>query len=84
MSRLRLCKRCGGSGSLLRPQKEKLLTFRRCSDCGGKGLKGMVPKNEWRNANETNLSAAACETTPRCSPSSQAEGYSASKDACLG
>jgi|GEM_PF-5066655 hypothetical protein len=42
MSRLRICKRCGGSGSLLKPQKGKFLTFKRCTTCGGKGLKGRL------------------------------------------
>jgi hypothetical protein len=44
MVRLRICKRCGGSGSLLRPQKGKFLTFKRCTTCGGKGLKGSMSR----------------------------------------
>lgn len=36
----RVCRRCRGSGQLLRPEKRRLLRFIRCSDCGGRGLSG--------------------------------------------
>ncbi len=39
---MRVCKRCCGSGSLFCPRKGKFLTFKICSTCGGKGLKGRV------------------------------------------
>lgn len=34
-----VCQRCGGSGQLLRPAKIKLLNFKRCTDCGGRGYR---------------------------------------------
>jgi hypothetical protein len=35
---MRVCRRCGGSGLLLRPRKKKLLTFEECPRCEGKQL----------------------------------------------
>jgi len=34
-----LCKRCSGSGQLFRPAKEKLLTFKKCTCCAGRGYR---------------------------------------------
>lgn len=42
----RICRRCGGSGSLLRPTEKKLLNFKCCSNCGGKGIPGMRKHDE--------------------------------------
>ncbi len=38
-----MCKCCGGSGHLLRPQPEKFLSFKHCSSCGGTGKKWKPP-----------------------------------------
>ena len=35
----KLCKRCGGSGQLLRTTNEKVLHFKKCSDCRGHGVR---------------------------------------------
>lgn len=35
----KLCTRCGGSGQLFRPTKEKVLDFKKCSDCQGHGVR---------------------------------------------
>lgn len=39
---MRICPRCGGSGHVLRPQPKKLMSFVRCTRCGGKGLQGIA------------------------------------------
>jgi predicted metal-binding protein len=39
---LRICKRCGGAGNLLRPTEAKLINFVKCSGCSGKGTKYKV------------------------------------------
>lgn len=39
---LRICKRCGGAGNLLRPTKTKPINFVKCSGCSGKGTKYKV------------------------------------------
>lgn len=33
-----ICSRCGGSGTLLRPLKRKLLTYEPCPRCAGSGI----------------------------------------------
>jgi DnaJ-class molecular chaperone len=35
----RLCRRCLGSGQLLRPIDDKVLNFLKCSDCQGHGVR---------------------------------------------
>lgn len=40
---MKLCKRCGGSGSLLRFEEGKR-RFKKCTTCAGTGLKGPMPR----------------------------------------
>lgn len=42
---MRLCKRCSGSGNLFRPEQGKSIaqSFKKCTDCGGHGVRG-IPK----------------------------------------
>lgn len=37
--RMRVCKRCGGSGFLHRPSRGAASRFARCTNCGGTGTK---------------------------------------------
>lgn len=43
---MRTCRRCRGSGWLLRPKPGKTIHFKKCTDCGGHGSKPAPKKSE--------------------------------------
>jgi DnaJ-class molecular chaperone len=43
---LRICKRCGGAGQLLRATSAKLLTYKKCTSCNGRGTRHKVKAKE--------------------------------------
>jgi len=39
-----ICLRCEGSGNLLRPTKDQLCTFQKCTNCQGHGVRFRAAK----------------------------------------